>query len=462
MQTEIRQTPLEAIDGLIEKQRTFFNSGATRPLDFRIEALTRLKDAITSHEADIVGALKADLGKSHEEAYLTEIAIVLQEIDYHLKHIRSWAAPEKVATPLYMKPSSSKIRKEPLGCTLIIAPWNYPFQLTLNPLVGAISAGNCALLKPSEFTPNTAALLQRLVKEYFISAHVAVVTGDQEVGAHVLQHKFDLIFFTGSTKVGKIVMRAAAEHLTPVILELGGKSPCIVDAEANLDIAAKRIAWGKSLNAGQTCIAPDYLLVQSQVKEAFLAKLAAAFKKFYGKDPQQSPYYGRLVSEAAFDRLHALLDEGHIYYGGQVDREDRYIAPTIIDQVPVEGKLMEAELFGPLLPVLTFDAIEEARELINSRPRPLALYYFGKAEAGEQLLNQCISGGACINDTIMHVGNHHLPFGGVGASGMGHYHGKSSFDAFSHQRAVVSTPAGFDLPAKYPPYRFFGLIKKLL
>lgn len=442
--------------------RNFYASGKTKNIDFRIRQLKNLKAVIKKFEPEITKALWDDLHKSKEETYLTEISIVLQEIDVHLKNINNWACPSKVPTPIYLKPSSGKIIYEPLGVALIIAPWNYPFQLLFNPLLGAISAGCCAIIKPSEFAPHISNLAEKMVKEIFEEDYISVAQGDQETGEALLRQRFDVIFFTGSSNVGKIVMKAAAEYLTPVILELGGKSPCIIDESADIDIAAKRIAWGKVINAGQTCIAPDYLLVHESVKAKLLEKLAAAFNNMLGSSMRQSEHYGRIVNERAFKRLVHLLEGENIWWGGKVDKKTLFISPTILDDVNPDSPLMQEEIFGPLLPVITFKEITEATNLINSKEKPLTLYYFGNKKKGEDVLSKTTSGGACINDTLIHISNHNLPFGGVGNSGIGKYHGKNSFLAFSNQKAVVTTPTWIDLPFKYPPYVFFKLIKKFI
>jgi aldehyde dehydrogenase (NAD+) len=445
-------------------QKRFFASYETRETQFRISQLKKLKQVIADYENRIQEALWQDLHKSPEEAYLTEISIVLQEIDLHINNLKNWSKPKKVSTPLHLKPSSGKIYYEPLGVALIIAPWNYPFQLLMNPLVGAIAAGCCAILKPSEFTTNISKLMEEMINNNFKEDYVKVVTGGQETGELLLKLQFDMIFFTGSTRVGKIVMKAAARHLTPVVLELGGKSPCIVDEGANLDIAAKRIAWGKTINAGQTCIAPDYLLVHKKIKKQLLHKINEHIEEMFGNNIKDSNYYGRIVNDNTFNSLMKLLEEtgGNIISGGESRREDRYIAPTIIDNVTTEDILMQEEIFGPILPVLEFSEREEAVEFINARPKPLALYYFGDKKRAGDILLKTSSGGASINDTLIHIGNHNLPFGGVGYSGFGKYHGKESFLIFSNQRAVATTPTWIDLPFKYAPFRNFNFIKRFL
>ncbi|MFO7719477.1 MAG: aldehyde dehydrogenase [Gillisia sp.] len=460
--TEISSAKIENIH---KAQKAFQASHQTKSLDFRIEMLKKLKSAVVQYEDRILEALWKDLHKSGEEAYLTEISILNQEIDFHIKNLKKWVEPQKVSNPVHLFPSTGKIYYEPLGVVLIIAPWNYPFQLVMNPLVGAIAAGCCAILKPSESTGHIAAVMDEMIGATFDENYIALIQGDQRVGEHLLKLRFDKIFFTGSTQVGKIVMKAAAENLTPVILELGGKSPGIVDENADIDLAAKRIAWGKTINAGQTCIAPDYLLVHHSVKEELLKKIPVYIEEMYGKDIQKSEFYARIVHEKAFDGLVDLLDKskGNILYSGTFNREELFLHPTIVDEIsPGTDSLMQQELFGPILPVITFTNITEAISFINSGEKPLALYYFGKNKQAEEVIRKTSSGGVCINDTLMHVANHHLPFGGVGNSGFGTYHGKDSFLAFSHKRAVLNSPTWMDIPFKYAPFKYFEFIKKFL
>ena len=402
------------------------------------------------------------LHKSPEEAFLTEISIVRGEIRSHLGHLGKWMRPEPRPTPLKLLPSKSRIVSEPLGQALIVAPWNYPVQLLLNPLVGAISAGCTALLKPSPYTPHVAKTIEGLISEIFDEQYVAVVQGDREVNTLLFGMRWDAIFFTGSPALGRIVMAAAAKNLTPVVLELGGKSPCIVDRGANIEVAARRIAWGKTLNAGQTCIAPDYLLIHRSLQDRFTEAFARALHRLHGDDAQQSPCYVRLVNDRAFERVTSYLAQGKILVGGRTDAADRYIEPTLLAEVDPASPVMQEEIFGPVLPMLPFDDIGEAVALVNDREKPLALYYFGPEKAGREVLLRTSSGGACLNDVIMQIANDRLPFGGVGNSGMGRYHGRDSFDAFSHRRGVVESPARFDLPFRYPPYKGFRWVKKIL
>lgn len=446
----------------IDSQRAFFATHQTKNLEFRLGQLRKLKETILRYEKKIEQALWEDLHKSPEEAYLTEISLVISEIDNHINHLKKWVKPRKVSTPIHMLPSSSSIMYEPLGVALIVAPWNYPFQLLMNPMVGAIAAGCCSVLKPSPDAPSIAKVMEDIVAECFDANYISLVQGDRATNTILFAQRFDIIFFTGSPTVGKVVMKAAAEHLTPVVLELGGKSPCIVDADANLDIAAKRIAWGKLINAGQTCIAPDYLFAHHSIKEELLNKIAANIPLMYGDAIKQSRFYPRIVTARAFDRLTGLLLQGKIHTGGEVDAKERFIAPTIIDEVEPDFLIMQEEIFGPILPVMTFTHIDEAIDYINQHEKPLACYYFGKNKKAEEVFAKTSSGGACVNDILMHVANHHLPFGGVGNSGMGTYHGHESFLAFSNKRAIVTTPTWLDLPFKYVPFKYFSWIKKLI
>ena len=460
---KLENTPNQEITTIVEAQRAFFRSGETLSLKHRQKALCTLSKALKLWESRIAEALWKDLHKSYEEAYMTELSIVLGEIDNHLRHLKLWMTPKPVATPIKMIPSRSKVMAEPLGCSLIMAPWNYPVQLLLNPLVGAISSGCTAILKPSPYVPHVSKVLEEMIKESFSPEFIAVVQGNREVNTALLEQRFDIIFFTGSPDLGRKVMRAASEHLTPVVLELGGKSPCIVDKDANLTMAARRIAWGKSLNAGQTCIAPDYLLVHADIKEQLISELKKEFTRLHGTNPKESKHFVRIVNERAFDRLVGYIQGADVVMGGEYDREERYIAPTLIDHVDANSPIMEEEIFGPIFPIVTFSTTEEAIRFVTGREKPLALYYFGESKKNiRQVLKHTSSGGSCINDTIMHIANEKLPFGGVGQSGMSAYHGKESFKVFSHHRAVVITPTWLDLPFRYMPYKFFKWVKKLL
>lgn len=456
------ETSEDKIVQYIKAQSAYFATNNTKDISFRIEQLRNLREAINYNRDKIESALWDDLHKSPEESYLTEISIVTGEIDNHIKHLKRWSKPKKVSTPIHLLPSTSKIIYEPLGIALIIAPWNYPFQLLINSLIGSISSGGCCILKPSPDTPTIAKVMEDMIADTFSPEYIAVIQGGRETNTILFRQKFDIIFFTGSPKVGKVVMRAAAENLTPVVLELGGKSPCIVDADADIKVAAKRIAWGKLINAGQTCIAPDYIFAHHLIKDELLINIAQCFKQMYGDNIRDNRFYPRIVNTQAIDRLSNLLNQGDIHTGGKIDRANKFIEPTIIDNVNPDYLIMQGEIFGPILPVMTFDNISEVTNYINQNEKPLAFYYFGKSRGAKDVLSKTTSGGACINDTIMHVTNHNLPFGGVGNSGMGNYHGKESFLAFSNQRAVVSTPTWIDIPLKYAPFKYFKLITKII
>lgn len=458
----ITNTTAVQITKIVNSQREYFATGQTLNISYRIAALKSLKAAIKKFEKPLAAALWQDLHKSYEEAYLTELSIVLGEIDNHIRHLKQWAAPKHHSTPLKMFPSRSKVISEPLGLALIIAPWNYPVQLLLNPLVGAISAGCTAILKPSPYVPTVAKVLEELITECFNRDYVAIVQGNRDVNTLLLEQRYDLIFFTGSPSLGRTVMSAAAKNLTPVVLELGGKSPCVVDCNADIATAAKRIAWGKSLNAGQTCIAPDYLLVHHAIKEQLIEALKSEFKRLLGKNPKKSRHYVRIVNERAFDRLVGYIKGANVVVGGNYDKDERYIEPTIIDNVSLDSPVMEEEIFGPIFPIVTYITTEQAVKFINEREKPLALYYFGDQQSADYVISHTSSGGACVNDTIVHIANEKLPFGGVGNSGMSSYHGEESFKVFSHFRSVVTTPTWIDLPFRYMPYRLFSLVKKLL
>lgn len=456
----MENTSVERIREIRERQGRFFRSGETLDVKWRLERLKAFEAAVRKWEKPLCEALWTDLHKSYEEAYLTEVSLLLGEIRSHIHNLRKWSRQKRVSTPLKMFPSRSRIVSEPLGTALIIAPWNYPVQLLLTPLVGAISSGCTAVLKPSPYVPNVSKVTRQLIEDTFNDEYIAVVQGNRDVNAALLEERWDLIFFTGSPALGKIVMGAAARNLTPVVLELGGKSPCIVDKDADIKTAARRIAWGKSLNAGQTCIAPDYLMLHEDIKDVFLKELELNFKELLGDNPQETKHFVRIVNDKAFDRLEGYLKDGKVVSGGRTDKSDRYFEPTVLDDVPQDATVMNEEIFGPIFPVRTFKEIDEAISYVVSREKPLALYYFGGQ--GDKVLRHTSSGGACINDTIMHIANENVPFGGVGNSGLGSYHKKRSFDAFTHYRAVITTPTFLDLPFRYMPYRFFNLVKKLL
>ncbi|MEH1954333.1 aldehyde dehydrogenase [Nostoc sp.] len=436
----------------LEYQQQFFQTGKTKNLDFRIQQLKILQQAIENNKDNIVQALKADLHKSGFEAYF-EIIGVLEEIKYALKNIRAWTKPQKAATPFYQFLSSAQVRSEPLGVILIIGPWNYPFNLIFAPLVGAIAAGNCAILKPSEIAPYTSEVIEKIVHENFDPSFIEVIEGGIETSQELLSQNFDHIFFTGGTEVGKLVMAAAAKNLTPVTLELGGKSPCIVDENIHLEHTAKRIVWGKFFNAGQTCTAPDYLLVNRKIKQDLLTNIKKQIQIFYGDEPSASKSYARVINQKHFRRLLQLLKSGNILVGGETNLENLYIAPTIIDRVSWQDKIMQEEIFGPILPVLEYTDLSEAIALVNRQQKPLALYLFSNNKKNqERILQETVSGGVCINDTVMHLTVHSLPFGGIGTSGMGRYHGKAGFDNFSYQRGILNKSFLIDLKWRYPPY----------
>ncbi len=444
----------ESISQTLTGLRAFFDAGKTQDVDARIARLKKLKEGIRRYEPEIMASLYDDLRKPLFESYAGEIGILYTEIDHVIRHLPSWSRSRRAATPLIHFLSRSRIDQKPYGVVLIIGPWNYPFQLVMAPLIGAIAAGNCALIKPSEFSPATSATIEKMISELFDPGDVTVFQGDAQATQKLLEEKFDYIFFTGSTAVGRSIMTAAARHLTPVTLELGGKSPCIVHEDAALQYGIKRIAWGKFFNAGQTCIAPDYVLIHRKIKADFTEKMIRTVFSFYGDDPMRSPDYARIINERHFNRLLELLKSGRILFGGRYARKDLYISPTIIDRVSPEEPLMQEEIFGPLLPLIEYGDIDEAIAFINQRPQPLALYCFSEdKEIQEEVLQKTSSGGGCINDTISHIGSQELPFGGIGASGMGAYHGKAGFDTFTHRRGILFRSNLVDIPLRYPPYR---------
>jgi aldehyde dehydrogenase (NAD+) len=437
----------------VANMRRYYNSGKTRSVTFRIEQLRKLKSMIRSHEGEIIQALYNDLKKPPFESYASEIGIMYVEIEHAIRNVKSWSSPRRVATPIIHFLSSSRIYQEPYGVALIIGPWNYPFNLLIAPLVGAMAAGNCIVIKPSELASDMSKTFSGLISKYFQPDYVCAVEGGAEISQQLLAEKFDYIFYTGSTVVGRVVMEAAARSLTPVTLELGGKSPCIVDEDASLNYAVKRIAWGKFFNAGQTCIAPDYCLVHSAIKDVFLEKMKETIQNFYGDDPMQSLDYARIVNERHFQRLTRLLGDGNIIAGGKTDPVNLYIAPTLIEGVSLQDSIMQEEIFGPLLPIMTFERLDQAIDMVNRLPRPLALYYFSNnAHNQQEILAKTSFGGGCINDTISHIGSLTLPFGGIGDSGMGAYHGRMSFDTFSHSKGILTRSNLVDMPLRYPPY----------
>ncbi|SHL84257.1 aldehyde dehydrogenase (NAD+) [Chitinophaga jiangningensis] len=450
---------------LYEAQKAYFDSGATLPYNFRKAQLKRLKKAIEQYETRILDALHQDLHKHPMEAYSSEVGFLYEEISFILEHLKEWMQPEVVTSPLVTYPSSSRVYREPLGLTLIIAPWNYPFMLLISPLLGAIAGGNCAILKPSELAPATSALLTALIKETFDPAYIAIVEGDGGVVIPMLMsYRFDHVFFTGSIPVGKKIMEMAVPHLTPVTLELGGKSPCVVDEKVNVTVAAKRIAWGKFWNAGQTCVAPDYILVHENVQAAFTDALKQAIREFFGDDPAASADYARMINEKRFDVVAKYLEQGHIAHGGQTDRNSKYIAPTLLTDVEWDAPVMQEEIFGPVLPILPYKTLDQAIAAIRKLPYPLALYVFTKSKKTERaLIEQVRFGGGCINNALVHLTNPEMPFGGTGYSGMGQYHGRYSFETFTHPKSVLKTGTWLDVPTKYPPFKNkLKLLKKIM
>lgn len=438
---------------IINKQKEYFSNGRTLSVNNRRNSLKTLKNAIEKHEEEILDALYKDLRKSSFEAWATELGVVYQEINYHHKNLPRWARGQRVPTnQLIHFWSVSRIIPQPYGQTLIIAPWNYPFQLVMMPLIGAISAGNTAVIKPSEYTPTVAEVIKKIMDNTFEESFVKVCLGGPEVSQALLEHKWDKIFFTGSPRVGKIVYEAASKHLTPVVLELGGKSPTIVSDKANIDIAARRIVWGKLVNAGQTCIAPDYIIAHKTIKDQLIERISFYIKKFYGHNPIENTEFPRIVSRSHARRLKEYIDQSKVLFGGGTDVDNRYIEPTILEAREDEP-VMRDEIFGPVLPVLTYKSLQEAIAFINARPKPLALYIFSEDKDEQKtVLQQTSSGSAAVNEVVMQVANEHLPFGGVGNSGLGNYHGKRSFDCFSHERSVLFKSTWIDIPLRYPPY----------
>ena len=472
-------TSTETTASIHKAQKEYFRSGTTLDIKFRKDMLRKLLAAMDKWEKPMADALWTDLHKSYEEAYMTEISIVKGEIRNHIRNVGRWARRRKAASPLKLFPSRSYVVKEPLGNALIISPWNYPVQLLLNPLVGAISSGCTAMLKPSPYVPNVSQVIADMIEETFPSEYIAVVQGHRDVNTTLLEQRWDIIFFTGSPALAKTVMNAAAKYLTPVVLELGGKSPCIIDKTADIARTAKRLAWGKTLNSGQTCIAPDYILIHKDVKEAFVKAFAEEVHNLHGADVKADRHYVRMVNEKAFERVTQYIKESKVLYGGSYDASERYIEPTLLDNPALDSPVMTEEIFGPVFPVITIEEDnrkiaaaaeglamtsfqEQVIDFVTSREKPLAFYYFGKEKDGWEMVRRTSSGGGCINDVIMHIANENIPFGGVGNSGMGRYHDKDSFEAFSHTRSIVATGTLIDLPFRYMPYNMFGLVKKLL
>ena len=441
------------LESLVEKQRAYFAEGKTLPIEGRIRALNRLEQAIKNREEELCRALKADLGKSRIESYMCEVGLTLSELGYVKRHLRSWSRDKRVRTPLAQFHARSFTVQEPYGVVLVMSPWNYPVLLTLEPLIGALAAGNCCVVKPSAYSPETSAVMASILREIFPEEYVAVVEGGRQENQGLLAQRFDYIFFTGGVNVGKLVMEKASAHLTPVTLELGGKSPCVIDESANLKLAARRLAFGKYLNCGQTCVAPDYVLVHEKVKERFLEYVKEEITHMYGRKPLENPDYGKIINRKHFDRLLGLIDESKLVFGGESSEETLQIAPSVLDRVTPEDAVMQEELFGPLLPLLTVRSMDEALAFVNARPKPLAFYIFTQNKSVEQMfLRRASFGGGCVNDTIIHLATSAMGFGGVGNSGMGSYHGKKSFETFSHEKSIVKKYTWLDLPMRYQPY----------
>ncbi|MFA7129370.1 MAG: aldehyde dehydrogenase [Sphaerochaeta sp.] len=448
----------------LSEMRTFFLSGTTQDVTWRKKQLITLRQSISQYETTILKALYADLGKSDFEGFATELGIVYAEIDHHLKHLDSWTKKHRVRSTILTFPSSAFTIAQPLGIVLIMSPWNYPFQLTLAPLVAAIAAGNCVILKPSRYSEHTSQVIEEMLAKAFLSNYIATFQGGSAMNTELLSHRFDHIFFTGSPNVGKIVMESAAKHLTPVTLELGGKSPVIIDAGINVKLAAKRIAWGKFINAGQTCVAPDYVLVKRELLETFVEELKKSIQVMYGTNPLNNSDYPKIINQKHFDRLLELLTCGTLAYGGQLDPKALKIAPTIITEPNMDSNLMTDEIFGPILPIIPYDNFEQTIEFIQNREHPLALYLFSDNKTHQDLVvNNLIYGGGCINDTIVHLVNVHMAFGGVGSSGMGSYHAKAGFNTFSHTKSILKKGNWLDVPLRYPPFKGkFSLLKRLM
>lgn len=441
------------LETIAQEMRSQILSKGHLPPDIRKRRLEALRKVIIKKETLINKALKDDLGKSTFEAYATEVGFILEEINFTLKHLESWTKPKKVKTPLTLFPGKSYVHPEPYGVVLIISPWNYPFQLCLSPFIGAFAAGNRVVIKPSEFAPNTSNAIKEILQEVFNEMEVSLVEGALEETQALLKQQFDYIFFTGSTMVGKVIMKAAAENLTPVTLELGGKSPCVIEDSANIEVAAKRCAWGKFLNAGQTCVAPDYILIPENLQDAFIQKMKEHLQSFYGKDIQSSDDYPRIINNRHFDRLAKLIIPEKVAVGGGSSREDNFIEPTIMKNVTWEDPIMEDEIFGPILPIIPYKNLNEALDKVLARPKPLAFYVFSENEKKKnEIISKVPFGGGCVNDTIVHLANPNLPFGGVGTSGLGSYHGKKSFETFTHYKSVYKQGTLVDIPLRYPPY----------
>lgn len=450
------------IEHILEMQRNYFNSGATLPVDFRISMLKKLYAAVKKYEHEIEAALTEDLGKSDFEGFMCETGLVLSEISYMIRHTGKFASRHRVHTPLAQFASHSYKQPSPYGNTLIMSPWNYPFLLTIDPLVDAIAAGNTAVVKPSAYSPATSALVAKIIEESFSPEYIAVVTGGRKENSELLNQKFDFVFFTGGQNVGREVLRHTAETLTPAVLELGGKSPCVIDSTAKLKLAAKRIVFGKYLNCGQTCVAPDYILCHSSVKDRLIKEICTQITAQYSSEPLQNPDYGKIINEKHFHRILGLINPAKVVLGGESNENTLQIAPTVMDNVSWDDAVMQEEIFGPVLPVLTFDSYDELYRIMSSKPKPLAFYFFAEDKQRiREVTERCSYGGGCVNDTIIHLATSEMGFGGVGESGMGSYHGKAGFDAFSHTKSIVDKKTWIDLPMRYQPYKK-GIYGKLL
>lgn len=451
----------QEIKDILQQQNHFFSSGKTIPAEFRLKQLESLKEAMIRHEVDLAAALKEDLGKSRMESYMCEIGLTLSELTWMQKHLRSLMRSKRVSTPAAQFAAKSFRSPSPYGTVLIMSPWNYPVLLTLDPLIDAIAAGNTAVVKPSAYAPCTFNVMKTMIEECFPAHYVAVVDGGRAENQALLQQRFDMIFFTGGKTVGREVLRHAAEYLTPVTLELGGKSPCIVDSTAKIRLAAKRIVFGKYLNCGQTCVAPDYILCDKRIRDELITAILAEIEKQFGKEPLKNPNYGKIINEKHFERILGLINEEKLVYGGQSEPESLRIAPTVLNNITWDDAVMGEEIFGPLLPILTFDTLDEAIDTVESHPHPLALYFFSEDKAAQKkVLDTCRFGGGCINDTIIHLATSDMPFGGVGESGMGSYHGRVGFETFSHYRSIVDKKTWMDLPIRYQKYT--GLKEKMM
>lgn len=451
----------QEIKDILQQQNHFFSSGKTIPAEFRLKQLESLKEAMIRHEADLAAALKEDLGKSRMESYMCEIGLTLSELTWMQKHLRSLMRSKRVSTPAAQFAAKSFRSPSPYGTVLIMSPWNYPVLLTLDPLIDAIAAGNTAVVKPSAYAPCTFDVMKTMIEECFPAHYVAVVDGGRAENQALLQQRFDMIFFTGGKTVGREVLRHAAEYLTPVTLELGGKSPCIVDSTAKIRLAAKRIVFGKYLNCGQTCVAPDYILCDKRIRDELITAILVEIEKQFGKEPLKNPNYGKIINEKHFERILGLINGEKLVYGGQSEPESLRIAPTVLNNITWDDAVMGEEIFGPLLPILTFDTLDEALDTVESHPHPLALYFFSEDKAAQKkVLDTCRFGGGCINDTIIHLATSDMPFGGVGESGMGSYHGRVGFETFSHYRSIVDKKTWMDLPIRYQKYT--GLKEKMM